>query len=194
MALLRDLPFHQWDGHADVTQAVDDTTLGFQSALAEAATPLGAGNGEDGRLRLGLDLPAVNGQPAQPAQSLFRCGLPNDSVGPLVSQFFLHDAAFGTQLIQQQQFAYASGVDYLKTKAHGLHAQRFARSVGTETNIDAFEYGRANEHDPAFEGGSGRSLHRIRNLRDLARFVHKDALHQAAFQCGAAVAELAGAG
>lgn len=181
MALLRDLPFHLWDGNADVTQAVDDTRLGFQRALAEGASPPGAGNGEDGRLRLVLGLPAVNGQLAQTAQSLFRCGLPNESVGPLVSQFFLHDAAYGTQLIQQKQFAYASGVDYLKTKAHGLHAQRFARSVGTESNIDAFEYGRANERDAAFEGGSGRGLHRIRNLRDLARFVHKDALHQAYF-------------
>lgn len=180
MALLRDLALDQWEGNTLVASAVADTAQAFGRALGQPAPAPGAP--DDGRLRLRQDLPVTpGGQLDQRAQTLFRCGLPGEDLGPLVSQFFLHDVAYGTQLIQQKQFAYAHGQDYLQTKADWLHAQNLGRSVGTENDIDAFEYGRANERDAAFEGGSQRTLRRMRSLRDLARFVHKDALHQAYF-------------
>jgi len=130
-------------------------------------------DGESDRFILGVDLPgsAVSFQHFN-AHTLFRLGLPGDEVGPMISQFFLRPVAFGTQRIDQRQRPYKTGVDYLTKFDDWLAAQNSGRDAAGQS------YGQSNEDsDARFE-----SFERyIATMRDLARFVNKDALHQAYF-------------
>lgn len=183
MALMRDLPFDQWSGHTLTASAIADVGHAYGQALAarggQAQFTIPHGGlpiADNGGLRLGLDLPQAAGGLNIQANTLFRCGLPDEDKGPLVSQFFLHDVAFGTQLIEQLQYTYASKRDYLTTLEDWAHAQSLGRSSLSQR---AYSDSQPLGEDAAFE--SPRMRKRIRNMRDLARFVHKDALHQAYF-------------
>jgi hypothetical protein len=138
----------------------------FQTALDTDSTP--------GALRLGEDLPATGGALDLTLQTLFRCGLPDEQHGPLVSQFFLRDIPYGTQRIDTMQYPYAAGRNYLTRYEDWLLAQntgkdRYGRSYG-ECNFLA--------DDPGYYAKDRRH---ITTMRDLARFVNRDALHQAYF-------------
>lgn len=184
MALLRDLPFDQWATDPRTTTAVTDVTHAYSLALAaQTAAPISSPDGrlpivDNGAIRLGLDLPANAGTGALNIgrDTLFRCGLPGEDKGPLVSQFFMHDVAYGTQLIEQMQYPYAAQRDYLTTLDDWAHAQSLGRSPLSQRD---YTHSQPTDDNAAFE--SPRLRKRIRNMRDLARFVHKDALHQAYF-------------
>lgn len=105
-------------------------------------------------------------------QSLFRLGLPGEDVGPMLSQFFLRPVGYGTQSIDPRQRPYATGRNYLTDFADWLDAQ----NTGKDRNNQS--YSQSNEYDDTFFGGHDRY---ICTMRDLARFVNKDALHQAYF-------------
>jgi hypothetical protein len=175
MVKLRDQAFNTLN-QASLQDAVQDLSKAFQQALdADCRTT--------GDLRLGLDLPAVAGAAGKPslnitAQTVFRAGLPDEQYGPLVSQFFLQDINYGAQLIKQTLVPYKAGKDFLKAPAEWLSAQatgkdKFGNAYPTCNN---FTSGKANG-EVYFEN----TRRRISTMRDLARFVNRDALHQAYF-------------
>lgn len=166
MAILRDLSFDTWENHPDFTKA----TLELKTVFTQSLHPDG--------LKLGLDLPQDSqGNLSIRPQTLFRLGLVDEDKGPIVSQFFLHDVGYGTQTIIQKQFPYAYGQNFLRDFSAWLKAQNEGR------DLDDRPYPDANSGDQylAKDVGGSRIWTRISCLRDLARFVHKDALHQAYF-------------
>ncbi len=168
MAILRDESFDNLNGNSnnpDVQAAANEIDMYFRQALLDGGDP--------GRLKPGIDVPgsAANMDPITP-QNLFRLGLPDEDKGPLISQFFIRDVNYGTQLIDQQQLPYAEGKNYLTQYSEWLNAQN------TGQGADGNDYRHANEAKSSYYG-SGRRY--ISTLRDLARFVNKDALHQAYF-------------
>lgn len=174
MALLRDVPFEKLQDSANLSGPLQDLSSWFAAAVADADDP--------GRLRLPLDLPGdAAGQLRIQAATLFRMGLPKEDCGPLVSQFLLHDCAFGTQLVVQKQFPYKAHRDFLTDHGSWLRAQNAAYDG------HGHPYPTANDpkEDPSFleiDSVTGKPVYRrIATMRDLARFVHKDALHQAYF-------------
>ena len=165
MALLRDVPFDQFDSDRNVAIAANEIGEKFAPAVADA--------GDDGHLKTGLDVPGAVGKLAKiTSQNIFRLGLPGEEIGPLVSQFFVRNAHFGTQLIDQMQLPYKKGQDYLTVFGNWLDAQNSGKDKAGQA------YPQANE-DSA--GNFEVNRRYISTPRDLARFVNKDALHQAYF-------------
>ncbi|MBI1382463.1 MAG: phosphoesterase [Planctomycetaceae bacterium] len=164
MALLRDVPLDEFSGHTDVAAAAAELDTRFRDALQDS---------DPGHFITGTDLPGPAGSLATvDAGSLFRLGLPGECVGPMVSQFFIRPIAFGTQSIDQRQRPYKAHRDYLTRVRGWLHAQN--------TGLDAAgqSYSRSNEDST----DNFESVTRyVGTMRDLARFVNKDALHQAYF-------------
>lgn len=170
MALLRDLPFDAWTGNADVAAAVAELDAEFQRAVNQNA-------GQPWGLRVGLDLPGTANVNVT-ARTIFRSGLKDEQHGPLVSQFFLHDVAFGTETVVQKHNPYATGVDFLTDYDSWLRAQNLG--LGTDNR----PYPQANQSLESYydhDANGVRVWRRVQSMRDIARFVHKDALHQAYF-------------
>nr|CAA6830557.1 MAG: Unknown protein [uncultured Thiotrichaceae bacterium] len=188
MALLRDVPLAEFTGHDQhpkVKEAVKDIEHAFKAALSKDSVP--------GALELGLDLPQKAVVPEKyeqgahadftldiSPQTLFRCGLPDEQYGPLISQFLLRDVPYGVQRISTKQVPYVRNKDFLTRYEDWLLAQdqgtdRFGRDYGNCNNYEDQVYGR-EQYYPA----DGTTRH-VSTLRDLARFVNRDALHQAYF-------------
>ncbi len=165
MALLRDLPFDQFPDCADLAVAAAEIQTRFHQAIAD---------GQDaGRLIPGVDVPgAAGGLPQITPQNIFRYGLPGEEFGPPISQFFLRNIQFGTQTIDQQQRPYKKDLNFLTSFDDWHHAQC------TGFDQDGQPYQRANEHS---KDNFEKHPRYISTMRDLARFVNKDALHQAYF-------------
>ena len=101
MALLRDVPFDQFDSDPDIAAAAAEIHTRFQQASGDT--------GDAGRLQTGIDVPGPNGQLTPiTKQNAFRLGLPGEEVGPFVSQFFVRDAHYGTQRIDAMELAAAA--------------------------------------------------------------------------------------
>jgi len=94
---------------------------------------------------------------------IFRGLTEGDLKGPYVSQFMLHDMPFGSQIIDARQRTAPVGKDYMTKFEDWLAVQR---GVDTRAN---------NVLEPADK------RRYIRSIRDLARYVHVDQLHQAYF-------------
>jgi hypothetical protein len=171
MAIHRDVKFAQFTP-AILAPAIADLNVQFNTAVAA---------NEPGGLRLGIDLPlGDDGKLDLRAQTIFRCGLLGEDLGPLVSQFFIHDVAYGAQFIQQRVRPYAAGRDFLVDHGSWLRAQN--------AGFDEWGHGYSGDNDfatdPSLEehlGVNPLPPRRISTMRDLARFVNKDALHQAYF-------------
>lgn len=165
MALLRDVSFHELESHALTIKAAAEINDRFKQAVADTRDP--------GRLRMGVDVPGSASAIGKitPA-NLFRIGLPGEEVGPLLSQFFMRDAGFGTQSIGQRQRPYKAGRDFLIDFDSWLGVQNLGKDA------DGLGYPSSNEKDCSFFEDAPRL---IGTMRDLARFVNKDALHQAYF-------------
>ena len=165
MAILRDVPFVNFATDPQVADAIDDIGQHYGAAIAA---------NEPGGLRLGTDLPRDGNDVRIDLQTLFRCGLHDEDKGPLVSQFFLHDIAYGAQFIEQKVRPYKVGHDFLTDHGSWLRAQN--------AGLDEWGNGYANDNDLTkpniAEPGPPR---RLTTMRDVARFVNKDALHQAYF-------------
>lgn len=170
MALLRDVPLSSFGTDSSVLDAVNDMDMAFKRALSSDMTP--------GRLQLGLDLPQNNGALNLNPQTLFRSGLHDEEHGPLVSQFFLRAIPYGVQTIDQRLVPYLREKDFLTNYNDWLRAQN--------TGKDKFgrDYGTCNYYGDELAGRetyySGVTRY-ISTMRDLARFVNRDALHQAYF-------------
>jgi len=165
MALMRDVSFNGFEQDARAKAAAKELNEYFGKATGDKKDP--------GRLVAGVDLPGGLGKPLPiKEENLFRVGLPGEDIGPLLSQFFVRDAVFGTQSIDQRQHPYAKGKDYLTSYEDWICAQ----NTGQDGNGQ--DYRMSNEFsDEFFE----KECRYISTMRDLARFVNKDALHQAYF-------------
>ncbi|MEZ6141568.1 MAG: hypothetical protein R3B84_13430 [Zavarzinella sp.] len=164
MALLRDVSFDQFADDPGVKSAAAEVYAKFQLAVADT---------DAGHLMPGIDVPDESGKLAKiTPQNLFRLGLPGDEFGPMLSQFMIRDIHYGTQQIDQKQLPYAKDRNYLTEFTAWLDAQNTGR------DIDGNDYSTANDGNPDnFE----KDRRYIATPRDLARFVNKDALHQAYF-------------
>ena len=188
MANWRDKPLSALASDPDMPKALADITLSFQRALSSDRR-------STGDLRLGLDLPyklsggalALDINP----QTMFRAGLKDEDKGPLVSQFMLHDINYGAQLIRSTQVPYGTAASYGGAGLSGNYlvtAPLWLQAQATGKDMNGNAYGACNNFNNnaayyasgAIEvGASGRR--RIATMRDLARFVNRDALHQAYF-------------
>jgi hypothetical protein len=91
--------------------------------------------------------------------AIFRGNTPGDLIGPYVSQFLLHEIPYGTLTIIQRQQTVSPAVDYMTDPVSWLDIQN-----GLQPPLaDAFD------PTPRY----------IRNGRDLATYVHFDALYEA---------------
>ncbi len=170
MALLRDLPFNTFASDGGVDKATQDINGAFNRVLDASGSQL------SNRLWVGRDVPgAPDGKSASnvfTVQNLFRMGLPGEEIGPMLSQFFVRPAVYGTQTIDARQRPYKAGTDFLTNFGEWLVAQNTGRDVHNQA------YPSANEDSANYFEPQARY---ISTMRDLARFVNKDALHQAYF-------------
>lgn len=128
---------------------INFTDYGSSPLIARAAQDLSALSDFRG--------PKVNGQIT--ANTIFRSNTADDLVGPWLSQFLTLDFSFGANPFSQKMRTVVPGVDYMTNFADWLLVQNGA---DPSNNI---------QYDP--------TPRYIRNLRDLAEWVHIDALYQA---------------
>ena len=167
MALLRDLPFINFATEPRVTKAIADISSHFSAALAA---------NEPGGLQLGTDLPRnLQNRLDLRLETLFRCGLLGEDKGPIISQFFLHDIAYGAQFIQQTVRPYAKGLNFLTDYDSWIRAQ----NAGLDKWADGYADDNNFMKEPSLEDATG--VRHLSSMRDVSRFVNKDALHQAYF-------------
>lgn len=133
MALLRDVPFTDWQSDNGIGAAVADLNS-FSDFRG----------------------PKVGGQVTR--QTLFRGQTQGDITGPFVSQFMLQPIQYGTLTIDQRQTTAAPGTDHGTSFANWLQIQN-----GNVPTSDVFDSTRRY----------------IRSMRDLATYVHFDALYEA---------------
>ena len=158
MALLRDVPFHEWKGHADVLAAADELR-GLPLYIDRDGDVNAAPTGGNGYVSHHLN-----------EQSIFRGGEMHagdplrERAGPFVSQFLLRDIKYGTQAISQKQVHAEPGIDYMTDAAEWLAVQN----------------GEARDPTQNLRGASDPTQRRhIITMRDLATYVHFDQLYQA---------------
>lgn len=203
MALLRDAPllaFQDYStspdtGCADIS--AHDSALGYhviprvREAVKAVNTMFGYAISDEtdpGHLRTPLDLQAgIVGADIR-RQTLFRIGLFDEDVGPLISQFFIRPIGYGVQTIDQKEVPYIAKRDFLITHGDWLLAQntgkdKYGRDYGNCNNYADQRNCPSNLYYPTTDGtAKGPVIMRyISTMRDLARFVNRDALHQAYF-------------
>ncbi len=201
MALLRDAPLVAFQQHQESPDAgcaalvAHDSELGYSvtSRVADARKAVNTvfdcalrHDRDPGRLRAPTDVDAGTGGANIVLQTLFRSGLRDEQFGPLVSQFFLRPIPYGVQTIDQLQVPYIAKRDFLITHGDWLLAQntgrdKYGRDYATCNNYADQQVG--NFYYPTTDGQpNGTMVKRyISTMRDLARFVNRDALHQAYF-------------
>jgi hypothetical protein len=200
MAALRDLPLLGFQAPCtgtDPATAVNLSDLEAVECASEELKRVFADALEQdakvpGGLRLRLDLPFARTETgcckeelAVRASTLFRCGLQDEEYGPIISQFFIRPIPYGTQTIDQRQVPYISGTNFLTNYEDWLRAQntgrdKFGRDYPTCNSYqDQLDTTKSVLYYPV-ENGQPVTRY-ISTIRDLARFVNRDALHQAYF-------------
>lgn len=101
--------------------------------------------------------------------TLFRGITPGDITGPFISQFLWRPVVFGTLRTRQLNLTAAPNIDYMLDFATWLNVQD-----GMSQGMDVFDSRRRY----------------IRNLRDLATYVHFDALYEAYLNAGLILLDL----
>jgi hypothetical protein len=91
----------------------------------------------------------------------FRGSTPGDTIGPYLSQFLWLDVPMGAVRVEQRMSTAMAAVDYLRDYSEWLHSQNGGAAASF-----------------ALDG----TTRYIRNLRDVAQWVHVDALYQAYHQ------------
>ena len=202
MALLRDAPLLTFQQHrnppgagcADVS--VHDVQLGYSvtGRVSDARKAVNTvfdcavrHDSDPGKLRAPLDLGSGPGGADIVLQTLFRSGLHDEEYGPLVSQFFIRQIGYGVQTIDPKQVPYIAKQDFLTSHGDWLLAQntgkdKYGRDYGN-CNYYVDQLLRGASYYPTSNGQpDGPVIKRyISTMRDLARFVNRDALHQAYF-------------
>lgn len=101
---------------------------------------------------------------------VFRGGSPGEATGPLLSQFFWKDVPWGGTLLKQRYRTAAAEDDFLTDYSEWLAVQ--------------------NGHAPTRRISFDPTYRYIRNLRDLAAFVHRDFTYQAFLNAALILLEL----
>jgi hypothetical protein len=142
MALLRDVPFTKFASNPDVATAAAEI-----SGLKDFTGPRDVATGK------------------VTPQTIFRGCSTGDNVGPLLSQFMLHDIAYGSLTIHQRQDTVEGEketgpgkADYLTDFTEWLAVQNGKGSFPNQKKV--------------------KDLY-IRNMRDIGQYVHVDALYEA---------------
>ena len=161
MALARDVHFSDYDSNPIIAAAAAEI-----SRLSDFRGPR---NGARASLASISDaaptLAAVRGRRSSGAvtpQTVFRNSTPGDLNGPWLSQFLTLDFSFGANYFSQKMKTLPAGVDYLTKYQDWLDVQ--------------------NGADPSANIQYDSTPRYIRNLRDVAQWVHVDALYQAYLQ------------
>ena len=128
---------------------VNFSDYGSISLIADACTDLSSFSDFRGPKQSGLVTPAT----------IFRGNTLGDQIGPYLSQFLLKDIPYGTLTISQRQRTVMSNLDYMTDPDSWWSIQNGA-NLGVSDTFDA---------TPRY----------IRNGRDLAAYVHFDALYEA---------------
>lgn len=128
---------------------VNFTDYDNNSFIAGACTDLSAFSDFRGPKQGGSVTPAT----------IFRGKTPGDQKGPYLSQFLLKDIPYGTLTISQRQKTVIPNMNYMTDPASWLNIQ--------------------NGHNPLVTDAFDGTSRYIRNGRDLATYVHFDALYEA---------------
>ena len=172
MALCRDVPFADWDGNATI-DAARDSLKHLSWFRGDRTMDL---TGITDRLPAALARRRIlseNGVDSVPLAKLFRGVTPGEQIGPYLSQFLLVgnrglDAAhvitdgfvaYGSIRVDQRVRVAEAGTDYMQDFKDWLDVQNGANVRGTESYGDGFRF--------------------IATPRDLATYVHYDALYEA---------------
>lgn len=152
MALLRDVPFSQYETSTLATQAALELNNFRNAAIAE---------------RQAAGLPAEELAPADSAgniipKTLFRGLAAGEDQGPYLSQFLIHPVPFGVQGFHQRNKTLRAGQNFMTQWPEWLAVQR-----GAPRNFVSSHY--------------DDTLHYLRNGRDLSQWVHVDVLFQGYF-------------
>ena len=202
MALLRDAPLVAFQQHRNPPDAGcanlgdHNAQLGYNVATRMTAARNAVNRVFDvavaqdtdfGKLRAPLDVAPGAGGANIILQTLFRSGLYDEEFGPLVSQFFIRPIGYGVQTIDQKQVPYIAKRDFLTTHGDWLLAQntgkdKYGRDYGNCNNYSD-QLHRGASYYPTTNGLPNGSVvvRYISTMRDIARFVNRDALHQAYF-------------
>lgn len=166
MALARDVHFSDYDNHAITNAAAADISRlsDFRGPRENARTVL-ARTQSSATTEATPTLEALRGRRglgAVTTRTLFRNSTPGDLNGPWLSQFLTLDFYFGANAFSQKIKTLPAGIDYMTKYQDWLDVQNGA---DPSSNI---------QYDP--------TPRYIRNLRDMAEWVHVDALYQAYLQ------------
>lgn len=155
MAVVRDVHFTDWGENRDIATAMTEL-----DALNKTGIPF-TEHWLNNSWSKNVDLSTV-----------FRGSAPGNNAGGYVSQFLIHDIPYGNLTIQQRQRPMPT-TNYMKTWSDWLDVQNGrGRNFGSSANP------RFEPRRDEVEGSSYRYIH---TLRDLAHYVHFDALHEAYF-------------
>jgi hypothetical protein len=128
---------------------VNFTNYGSDPLIASAAADMSRFSDFRGPKQSGQVTPAT----------LFRGDTPGDLAGPVISQFLLKDIPYGALVVNQRQRTVNAGLDFMTDYASWLSIQR--------------------GNNPTASVALDPTLRYIRNGRDLAEYVHVDALYEA---------------
>ncbi|MFN7929801.1 MAG: vanadium-dependent haloperoxidase [Blastocatellia bacterium] len=163
MALARDVHFSNYDNDPITAAAAADISRlsDFRGPRENAHTTLAA-RGSSPTLEAAPTLEALRGRRgvgAITARTLFRGLTPGDLNGYWLSQFLILDVPFGAVTFQQKMQTVQSGLNHMTKYQDWLDVE--------------------NGADPSNNIRYDATPRHIRNLRDLAQWVHIDALYQA---------------
>ncbi|MGR9086551.1 MAG: vanadium-dependent haloperoxidase [Gammaproteobacteria bacterium] len=154
MALLRDVPFSEYETSALATRAALELSSFRSAAIAERRAAL----------------PALPEEPLAPAdhngnvtpKTLFRGLAPGEDLGPYLSQFLIHPVPFGVQGFHQRNKTLRPELNFMTQWPEWLAVQNGAPRSFIGSHYD-------------------EALHYLRNGRDLSQWVHIDVLFQGYF-------------
>ncbi len=161
MALARDVHFSDYDSNPIIAAAAAEISRlsDFRGPRNNARTAIAA------QVEGVPTLSALRGRRGNgevSSRTVFRNNTPGDLTGPWLSQFLTLDFSFGANFVSQKMKTLPAGTNYMTKYQDWLAVQN-----GADPSGDI-------QYDP--------TPRYIRNLRDMAQWVHVDALYQAYLQ------------
>jgi hypothetical protein len=163
MAAVRDVRFANWNTDPNIAAAITHLdTLNAAVGFTEHHTSASRTN--------------PNWSRTVDATTLFRGSAYGVNKGPYVSQFLLRSFRFGTLVVDQVYRATNENMDFMTTEDAWLAVQRLGSKDGKA---------------PLAPSGYEQPINRhLATLRDLAHYVHFDALHEAYFNAALILADI----
>lgn len=160
MAAVRDVPFANWGNDATIAAAIThlntlNTAVGFTEHHTSSSRTM------------------PNWSKTVDSTTLFRGSAYGVNTGPYVSQFLLRSFRYGTIVIDQFCRATKENFDFMTTEDCWLAVQRLGSKDG-KAPLPPAGYEKVNDQNKP-------DIRHMSTLRDLAHYVHFDALHEAYF-------------